>query len=380
MSGYTTISRHYIMGVTMNIFKKTILTGATLLGSLFASQAYAQDRFNEDDKPAVVQKEEPKQEKKVDLKDDDSSVARKLDEMFRGSLEFRAETDPLVKTFAGNAQLEMKLGNFRPYIGIQDVFQNFDNIDGSELKVNSVREMLACGFYALNTKDLEVYLRAAVGREDSKFSDAIDMKAGRWLYGGEFGLASTKTGSLGLLKFYKGTGDFDAELNSGFEIDGDYDTTFVGFTGRQRLFSDGKRADGQAEFDKRQDERSADFSIDAIAELYWQRNEFGELETDNTYALKLGPAFTWNSRKEDGTGGIFTVTPYFTWKQTDTESGISLRETQTRTVGGGAQAVYSFNRYFSIGGSAGFTTNSQSIDDPGQGFDKTDKKNGFNGA
>lgn len=364
----------------MNIFKKTILTGATLLSSIFASQAYAQDRFNEDDKPAVEQKEAPKQETKVDLKDDDSTLSRKLDEMFRGSLEIRAETDPLVNTFAGNAQLEARLGNFRPSLGVQDVYQRFDNIDGSNLSVNSIREMLSCGFYALNTKDLEVYFKAAVGREDSRFSDAIDMKASRWLYGGEFGIASTTSGSLGLLKFYKGTGDFDAELNSGFEIDGDFDTTFVGFNGRQRLYSTGTGTSSQAEFDQRQNERSANFSIDAVAEAYWQRNEFGDLETDDTYALKLGPSFTWNSRQKDGTGGICTVTPYFMFKQTDTESGISLRETQTKTMGGGVQGVYSFNKTFSVGASAGYNGNSQSIDDPGQNFNETDRKNGFTGA
>lgn len=368
------------MSIT-SFFKKTVLTGALLAGSLFATQnAYAQDRFNEDDKPAVEPKEAPKQEKTVSVSDDDSSVARKLDEMFRGSLEIRAETDPLVNTFTGNAQIEMKLGNLRPYFGIQDVIQNFDNIDGSKLQVNSVREMLACGLYAVNTKELEVYFRAAVGREDSKFSDAIDMKASRWMYGGEFGLASTTTGSLGLLKFYKGTGDFDAELNSGFEIDGKYDSTFVGFNGRQRLYSDGKKGEGQAEFDKRQNEREAKLTIDAVAEAYWQQNKFGKLETDNTVALKLGPSFTWNSREADGTGGILTVTPYFTFKNTDTESGISLRETQTRTYGGGVQAVYSFNKNLSLGAGAGYSGNDQSIDDPGQNFDRTDKKNGFNGA
>ncbi len=364
-----------------NFFKKTVLTGALLAGTLFAAQnAYSQDRFNEDDKPAVEQKEAPKQEKKVSLTDSDESVAKKLDNMFRGSLEFRAETDPLVNTFSGNAQIEMKTGNLRPYFGVQDVFQDFKNIDGSELKVNSIREMLACGLYAKNTKDLELYFRLAAGREDSKFSDAIDMKASRWMFGGEAGIASSETGSLLMLKFYKGLGDFDATLNSNFKIDGKYDTTFVDVIGRQRLYSDNKKASSQLEFDKRQDERNADFSIDAVLEAYWNQNKFGELETDRTYALKFGPSFTWNSRVENGTGGILTVTPYFVFKNTDTESGISLRETQTKTFGGGAEATYSFNRYLSIGAKAGFTGNSQSIDDPGQNFDRTDKKNGFNGA
>lgn len=363
----------------MNSFKKAILTGVTLFGSLFAANAYAQDRFNEDNKPAVEQKTQKKEES-VNLGDNESTVSRKLDNMLRGSLESRAETDPLVNTISGNAQFELRAGNLRPYFGIQDVYQNFDNIDGSRLKVNSIREMLALGLYAVNTKDLEVYLRAAVGREDSKFSDAIDMKAGRWIYGGEFGLASSTSGSLGLLKVYKGTGDFDAELNSGFKIDGNYDSTFVGFTGRQRVHSDGKKASGQAEFDKRQNEREAKLTIDAVAEAYWQKNKFGELETDNTYAVKLGPSFIWNSRQENGEGGILTVIPYFIVKQIDTESGISLRETQTRTTGGGVLGVYSFNKTFSLGASAGYNGNSQSIDDPGQNFDRTDKKNGFNGA
>jgi hypothetical protein len=359
----------------MNIFKKTILTGATLLGSLLASNAYAQDRFNEDDKPAVV-----KQEKTVSLTDDDKTVSNKLDNMLRGSLQVKAETEPLVDRISGNAYFELRTGRLRPFIGIQDVFEKYDNIDGSKLEVNSVREMAGLGMYLESSKEFESFFRLVLGNENSKFNDAIDMDAQRFIYGGEFGIASVEHGYKFLGKIYKGTGKFDAKLNSGYEIDGDFDTTYAGVEGRVALKRDGKKSATSSEFDKRQDERDANFSIDALVDFSWNENKFGKLETDQTYALKLGPSFTWNSRKEDGTGEILTVTPYFMFKQTDTESGISLRETQTETTGGGVQAVYSFNKNLSLGAGAGYNGSTQSIDDPGQNFDKTDKKNGLTGA
>lgn len=361
----------------MNIFKKTVLTGALLAGSLFTAQnAYAQDRFNEDDKPVVEKKEAPKQETKVDLKDDNSTLSRKLDEMFRGSLQIKAEHEPLVNRFSGSAEIEGILGKWRPYIAVQDVFEKWNNLDDSELEVNSIREVAALGFYALNSKEFELYFRPVLGNENSTFKDAINMKAHRIIYGAEAGIASVEHGYKVLGKFYKGTGKFDAELNSGFEIDGDFDTTFAGLEGRVALYRDGKKQSGSAEFDKRQDDRDAACSIELIADLYWNRNEFGELERDDTIQFRLGPAFTWNSRDENGSGSIWTVTPYAAYKQIATESGISLRETETRTIGGGAIVTYSPSRNWSISGTLGYNQTTQDIDDPGQNFDKSDKKGG----
>jgi hypothetical protein len=356
-----------------NFFKKTVLTGALITGTLFAAQnAYSQDRFNEDDKPAVEQK----QEKKVNLTDDDKTISNKLDNMFRGSLQVRAETEPLVDRISGNAYLEYKTGNLRPFVGIQDVFEKYDNIDGSKLDVNSIREIAGLGIYLANSKEFESFLRLAIGNENSKFSNAIDMDARRFIYGGEFGIASVEHGYKFLGKFYKGTGKFDADLKSGFEINGDFDTTYAGVEGRIALKRDGKKTATSSEFDKRQDERDANFTIDALVDFSWNKNKYGSLEQDDTTQFKFGPSFTWNSRNENGEGKIWSITPYGVVKNINTESGISLRETQTKTAGAGLIVTYSPNSHWSLSSTLGYEHNSQKIEDPGQNFNKTETKNG----
>lgn len=357
------------MSIT-DFFKKTVLTGTLLAGSLFAAQnAYSQDTINQDNKPAVEEKKQ-----KISLADDNAE--RKIEDMFRVSLQAKAETEPLVDRIAGNAYLELNTGNLRPSIGIQDVFEKYDNIDGSKLEVNSIREIAGLGFYLANSREFESFFKLALGNENSRFSDAIDLDAHRIIYGGEIGIASIEHGYKFLGKFYKGKGKFDADLKSGLEIDGDFDTTYAGVEGRVALKRDGKKRASSSEFDKRQDDRDADFSMDALLDFYWNRNKFGELEQDDTIQFKLGPSFTWNSRNEKGEGNIWSATPYFAYKNLSTESGISLRETETRTLGGGLIVTYSPNKHWSGSVTAGFQHNSQKIDDPGQNFDRTETKNG----
>lgn len=361
----------------MNIFKKTILTGATLLGSFFASQAYAQDRFNEDDKPASAEKTE---KKSVSLADDGAAVSRKLDDILRGSLQIKAEHEPLADRFSGSAQFEYITGNLRPYFGIQDVFEKWDNIDGSELEVNSIRGIAALGWYALSNREFELFLRPVLGYEHSTFKEEIDMDAHRFIYGAELGVASREHGYKLLGKFYKGSGKFDGELLSGFEIDGNYDTTFAGIEGRVALHREKAKQSGLLEFDRRQDERDAEFIVDLLAEAYWNRNKFGKLETDDTLQFRIGPSFTLNNRDENGRGNIWSLTPYVAYKVLNTESGISLRETRTQTLGAGAILTYSPCRNFSISGTVGYQGNEQRIDDPGQNIDKDKTKGGIAGG
>ncbi len=356
-------------------FKNTVLTGALLAGSLFATQkAYSQDTYNEDNKPAKTEKTAPI----LSLTDD--NIERKVDVLLRGSLQAKAETDPLVDRLSASAQFEWMTGNLRPYLGIQDVFEKWDNIDGSKLEVNSLREIAALGIYLENTPKQEIYLRAILGNENSKFSDAIKMDSQRLIYGVEAGLASVEKGYKLLAKFYKGNGKFDAELESGFEIDGDLDTTYAGLEGRFALSREGKRRSGSSEFDKRQDEREANFTLDLLADVYWNRNEFVELEQDDTIQFKLGPSFTWNYRDEKGNGGIWNLTTYGVYKNLETESGISLRQTQTTTMGGGATFTYSPTPHWSLSVLLGVNKSKQTIDDPGQNFDRTETRSGVTAA
>lgn len=357
-----------------NFFKKTVLTGALLAGSLFATQkAYSQDTYNEDNKSSKTGA--------PILSLTDGNVEKKIDLTFRGSLQAKAETDPLVDRLSGSAQFEWMTGNLRPYLGIQDVFEKWDNIDGSKLEVNSLREIAALGIYLENTPSQEIYLRGVLGNENSKFSDAIKMDSQRMIYGGEFGIASAEKGYKFLGKFYKGKGKFDAELESGFEIDGDLDTTYAGIEGRVALIRDGRQLPRSAEFDKRQDYNDARFSLDLLTDIYWNRNEFGELEQDDTIQFKFGPSFTWNSRGKTDWGEIWSVTPYAVYKNLETESGsVSLRQTQTTTVGGGAIITYSPNRNWSFSGTLGYNHIEQKIDDPGQNFDRTETRSGVTAA
>jgi len=356
-----------------SLLNKAVLTGSLLASSFYAAQnASAQESFDDFYKKKTEQKD-----KKVSVADDNKTVSKKLDDILNGSLQIKAETEPLVDRASATFQAELKLGNFRPYFGIQDEYQRFKNIDDSRINVNSVREILGLGFYAKNDAELEVYLRGILGREDDKFSGDIKMDASRWIFGGEFGLASKEHGFRGLLKVYGGKGEFDAELESGYEIDGDYDTLFAGIDVVQRLYTEN---DAFAKLEKagmdrwRNDIPSG--LVDLVAQAYWNRNKFGELETDSTYSLKIGPRFSFDLRDENHKGGILSITPYVMGKITDTESDISLRETRTKTLGVGIQPRWDITPNLSVGGDFAFQYNGQKIDDPGQGLHEDKTKNG----
>ncbi len=354
----------------MKGFKKAILTGTALLGSLFAAQKANAQGFETD-------YNKKQQEKRVNLTDDDQTVTRKLDDVLRGSLRFGAETSPLVDTFSGSAYAEFMAGDLRPYFGVQDVFQKYDNLDGSKLEVNSIREVAALGWYLKNTPELEVYLRGVLGNENSKFSKAIDMDAHRIIYGGEFGLASQEKGISALLKAYKGTGTFDAELNSGYEIDGDYDTTFLGLDLVKRVHKSGrKNAAVEGEFDRRERGNEAERLTELVAELYWNRNEFGDLEHDDTYSIRAGPRFIWNFRDENGKGAMLSLLPYYAFKHVKTGSDISLRETQTNSHTIGVIPELQISRNVVLGGNIGVQYNGQKIDDPGQNLRENKSRTG----
>ena len=356
-----------------SLLNKAVLTGSLLASSFYAAQnASAQESFDDFYKKKTEQKD-----KKV--ADDDKTVSKKLDDILNGSLQIKAETEPLVDRASATFQAELKLGNFRPYIGVQDEYQIFKNIDDSKINVNSIREIAGLGFYAKNDKELEVYMRGILGREDDKFSGDIKMDASRWIFGGEFGLASKEHGFRGLLKVYGGKGEFDAELDRGFEIDGDYDTMFAGLDIVQRLYTGNDNFKGFENAGLSRWENIADPSglVDLVAQAYWNRNKFGELETDSTYSLKIGPRISWDLRDEKlNKGGILSITPYVMGKITDTESGISLRETRTKTLGVGIQPRWDITPNLSVGGDFAFQYNGQKIDDPGQGLHEDKTKNG----
>jgi len=356
-----------------SLLNKAVLTGSLLASSFYAAQnASAQESFEDFYKKKAGQKQE---DKKPSISDDEKTVSKKLDEILNGSLQIKAETEPLVDRASATFQAEMKLGDFRPYFGIQDEYQRFKNIDDSEMKVNSVREILGLGFYAHNTEDLEVYMRGILGREDIKFSENIKMDASRWIFGGEFGLKIEDF--RGLLKVYGGKGEFGAKLDSDLEIDGDYGTLFAGLDVVQRLYTGNEKF---AEFEKAGVDRWRNDVptglVELVAQAYWNRNKFGELETDDTYSLKIGPRFSWDLRDESGKGGILSITSYVMGKLTDTESGISLRETRTKTLGVGIQPAWDITPNLRIGGDFALQYNGQKIDDPGQGLHEDKTKNG----
>jgi hypothetical protein len=307
-------------------FNKKVILPITLAGAaLFANKAYAQEDTFDD-----VKKEQKEKSKTPSLLDDEQKVLEKLAD---GYFKFEGHTSPVEHGFSGQFGLRFN-GDWMPTFYAQSSWNKFDNGDEDSLEVLSNRAVFELATYLKKSKEFEFYFAPHVGYELNKLDEIIDMDANRAILGAQIGLASQENGSRLLFTFDAGFGDYDAELQSGFETDGDYRTLFLGVEGSQRLWKDGKKSIAGSEFEfARQLGEEFENSLYLSIAAYLRKDEFDGLQTSDGWGIQASLPYIFNARdyKKDAKGNVYgegilwTFEPGVRFRRYDNESELSSR-------------------------------------------------------
>lgn len=354
-------------------FKKKILLPAAFLVSLFAAQNAQAQEFDSPAKRKPVVEEVKKGEK--------PSISDPVD----GYLRIGGRASPLETALFADANLTLKPA--RDFYVTLDIFgqhAEYDNGDSEDLVVNSERFMFGIGGSPIHGNKLELYLQAQIGGAFNQFSEAVDLDANQFRYGGKIGIASRNSGTRFLFSGNGGSGEAEYELLSGLKGSGRFDSYFFGAEFRQRLF--GKKIDDGSENESSFDPTETDDLIKGFDDALYvsvmaslSRDILAEPQIIDRKTLRVFVPYEMKFGARKGEKGLqIRVGPYLDANWYDTKSDLSLRTTENVQLGGGLKADLQYKNFI-FGGEIGGINSTLETDDPGAGIRDKERERGLRG-
>lgn len=305
-----------------DLVRKGILTLTCAAGALFARDALA-DGFNTPqnwDKPVVAQKE--------------SKISQNLDAWLRAT----ANSSP---TGYGSAVSASGIGmneDIRLGLTATGAWQRCEGIKprADDLDIFSKRFTADVGAYLTSSPEFEFFMRPLLGYEHNNFSDAISMNAQRGVWGADLGIASQELGGKLTLSAIFGAGYHNAEFQSGFRTEGNYQTYFFGMSGTQRLHGQREiKGVREAFFDNQLEQKDLAeefrYSLHISIDAFLRSDDYQKLQRNDGAGFKFSLPNVLNLRKysRDENGNVHAVgtywkfTPYVEWQHNQTNSEIT---------------------------------------------------------
>ncbi len=277
------------------------------------------------------------------------------------SLTASAKTAPKETAINISGFLSYKHDAITPSIYAISSWQRFENDNPMEISVN--RLITNFGAYLWQAKDLELFINPGIGVENQHFTGAIKNNATKMIVGGDAGLAVPETGTRILVGVYGGIGQYDAELQSGFKTNGQFDTFFLGMSATQKLFGTGKKPiQTKGEFDQKDIGEEFRYSMHAALEAITSIENYGELRNITAGKLRFSLPNVLNLREygRDAKGNIYArgtrwqFTPYVEMETSEARSNISIAVTNANRYRVGITAELEINDYVGIRAGTGY--------------------------
>lgn len=320
--------------VKNNIILPAAASAAILFG---AQQAYAQGY--------VPTNQEP------------TTATRNADDYIDGRVRIGGRYNNRDSALIGEGNLTVKpLEDFR--IGIDSFSQiaRYDEKNGAEdLEVLTNRGLFSIGGSPTRTRSFELFLKGAAGYEWNDFSKAVNMDADRFIYGGQLGLASQDLGSRLLFSLFKGNGEADYELLSGFKGKGDFNTWY--FDGEFRQLLSGNQTNGSS-FNLNDELKHA-----VYLELsgFLRDDKYADLQHAKGWGLRLAVPINL----QQGSIG-WGIRPYLAFQRYNTTSDLSLRETDADKYVIGVDGRLTIDQWFEVFAGLNWTFENIKTTSPGQ--------------